>query len=282
MPEKLLKKCEELISNGTQLAPQGGFEASGYNARLQNKYLDWRKACLETLELSGPIGFPYKQKILGDKNGGFFYQPSAQLVLNCMRELYEKVKASPDLASTPVVHEMDLPMPAVQTATDTGGVRILKPPPKPAAVQPVHATTPVNPSQQPTATAQPSKVYVIGEVDDPLYAQLLQFLREVGLEEINLERQHGQMLSLETLQMDAGVKFAFFVINSDDLTYAMFEIGHFVGKLGKNRVCVLHMTDVNFPKNVPGVIAKPIVVKLEEASLGLLRELKAAGCQIHL
>jgi predicted nucleotide-binding protein len=78
------------------------------------------------------------------------------------------------------------------------------------------------------------------------------------------------------------VKFAFFVINSDDLTYAMFEIGHFVGKLGKNRVCVLHMTDVNFPKNVPGVIAKPIVVKLEEASLGLLRELKAAGCQIHL
>jgi hypothetical protein len=42
------------------------------------------------------------------------------------------------------------------------------------------------------------------------------------------------------------------------------------------------MTDVNFPKNVPGVIAKPIVVKLEEASLGLLRELKAAGCQIHL
>ena len=33
MPEKLLKKCEELITNGTQLAPQGGFEASGYNAR---------------------------------------------------------------------------------------------------------------------------------------------------------------------------------------------------------------------------------------------------------
>jgi predicted nucleotide-binding protein len=115
-----------------------------------------------------------------------------------------------------------------------------------------------------------------------LYAQLLQFLREIGLEEINLERQHGQMLSLETLQMDAGVKFAFFVITSDDLTYAMFEIGHFVGKLGKNRVCVIHMSDVSFPKNVPGVLAKPIVFKLEEASLGILRELKAAGCQINL
>jgi len=282
MPEQLLKKCQELITSGTQLAPQGGFEASGYNARLQNKYLEWRKACLETLESSGPIGFPYKQKILGDKNGGFFFQPSAQLILNCMRELYEKVKASPDLASAPAAAAMDLPAPTVQTATDTGGVRILKPPPKPAPIQPAPELAAAHLSPQPQAVAQPSKVYVIGEVDDPLHAQLLQFLREVGLEEINLERQHGQMLSLETLQMDAGVKFAFFVINSDDLTYAMFEIGHFVGKLGKNRVCVLHMSDVSFPKNVPGVIAKPIVVKLEEASLGLLRELKAAGCQINL
>jgi hypothetical protein len=282
MPEQLLKKCEELITSGIQLAPQGGFEASGYNARLQNKYLDWRKACLETLESSGPIGFPYKQKILGDKNGGFFFQPSAQLILNCMRELYEKVKASPDLASAPTASVMDLPTPTVQTATDTGGVRVLKPPPKPASVQPARTTPPAQLPQQPQAAAQPGKVYVIGEADDPLHAQLLQFLREVGLEEINLERQHGQMLSLETLQIHAGVKFAFFVINSDDLTYAMFEIGHFVGKLGKNRVCVLHMSDVNFPKNVPGVLAKSIVVKLEEASLGLLRELKAAGCQINL
>jgi Predicted nucleotide-binding protein containing TIR-like domain len=282
MPEQLLKRCEELMISGTQLTPQGGFEASGYNARLQNKYLDWRKACLETIESSGPIGFPYKQKILGDKNSGFFFQPSAQLILNCMRELYEKIKASPDLATAPPAPAKDIQTPAVQTATDTGGVRILKPPPKPAAPQSSPVTAPAQPPQQPIAAAQPSKVYVIGEADDPLYAQLLQFLREVGLEEINLERQHGQMLSLETLQMDGGVKFAFFVINSDDLTYAMFEIGHFVGKLGKNRVCVIHMSDVSFPKNVPGVLAKPIVVKLEEASLGILRELKAAGCQINL
>jgi Predicted nucleotide-binding protein containing TIR -like domain len=191
-----------------------------------------------------------------------------------MRELYGKVKASPDLASAPTAPAMDLQTPTVQTATDTGGVRVLKPPPKPAAVQSAPATT--------TAAAQPSQVYVIGEADEPLYAQLLQFLREVGLEEINLERQHGQMLSLEKLQMDAGVKFAFFVITSNDLTYAMFEIGHFVGKLGKDRVCVLHMSDVGFPKNVPGVLEKSIVIKLEEASFGLLKDLKASGYQISL
>ncbi|MGA3286674.1 MAG: TIR domain-containing protein [Bacteroidota bacterium] len=276
MPEQLLKKYEELIASGTQLAPQGGFEASGYNARLQNKYLDWRKACLETLESSGPIGFPYKQKILGDKKGGFFFQPSAQLILNCLRELYEKVKASPELASAPAAPAMDLQTPTVQTATDTGGVRILKPPPKPAA------TAPAQPSAHPQAAAHASKVYVVGEADDPLRVQLLQFLGEIGIEEIDIERQHGQMLPLETLQVDAGVRFAFFIINPNDLAYAMFELGHFVGKLGKNRVCVLHMSDVDFPKNVPGVLTKSIVIKLEEASFGLLKDLKASGYQINL
>jgi hypothetical protein len=276
MPEQLLTKCEELIAVGSQLGPQGGFEASGYNARLQNKYLEWRKACLETLELSGPIGFPYKQKILGDKNSAFFFQPSAQLILNCVRELYEKVKISPDLASIPTASAIDLPTPSVQTVSETGGIRILKPPPKRTTTSSAQTSPP---SQD---VSHVNKVYVIGEADDPLRLQLLQFLAEIGIEEIDIERQHGQMLPLETLQVDENAKFAFFIINSIDLAYAMFELGHFVGKLGRNCVCVLHMSDVEFPKNVPGVIEKSIVIKLEEASFGLLKELKATGYKIDL
>jgi predicted nucleotide-binding protein len=72
------------------------------------------------------------------------------------------------------------------------------------------------------------------------------------------------------------------VINSDDLTFPLFKVGHFVGKLGTGRVCVLHMSDVEFPRTVPGVLVKPIVVKLEEASLSLMHELKNAGYQISL
>jgi predicted nucleotide-binding protein len=62
----------------------------------------------------------------------------------------------------------------------------------------------------------------------------------------------------------------------------MFELGHFVGKLGKGRVVVLHMSDVEVPKNIPGVLTKPIVVKLEEASLSIMKELKGAGYVISL
>jgi predicted nucleotide-binding protein len=273
MSELIVKQFMDLIETGVKLAPIGGFDYSGYNARLQNKYLEWRKACLEILELSGPIGFPYKQKILGDSHGGLFYQSSAQLILSCLNELYEKLKASPDLVSAPV------PVTAAESSTvtssETGGKRILKPPPKKPTESPMQQNT------QAPSHSQSKKVYVIGELDEPLRVQLLQFLNEIGIEEITIERQHGQMLSLDSLQIDADVKFAFFIINRDDLTYAMFEIGHFVGKLGKNRVCVLHSSDVSFPNNMPGVLVKLITVKLEEASFGLLKDLKSAGYQLN-
>src|SRR3990172_4085300 len=98
MPESVLQKFEGLVAEGTKLVPLGGFEFSGYNARLQNKYLEWRKACLEALEQVGPIGFTYKNKIVGDANGGYFFQAAAQLILSNMKELHEKLKASPELA----------------------------------------------------------------------------------------------------------------------------------------------------------------------------------------
>ncbi len=280
MAENLIQHLEQLVVEGTKLVPLGGFEFSGYNARLQNKYLEWRKGCLEALEQAGPIGFPYKNKILEDANGGYFFQVSAQLILTNVKELFEKLKASPELAAAqpaPVQPPPPTPAPAA-TQTTTGGGRVLKPPPKPA--------TSAAPSQQPAAAsaAPPSrkKVYVIGEVNDPLRQQLAQFLDEIGLEEIAINRNHGETIDLDRIPNAPDANYAFFIFNSDDLTYAMFELGHFVGKLGKNNVCVLHMTDVAVPKNIPGVVTRPIVVKLEEASLGILKDLKASGYTISL
>lgn len=279
MSNNFVQILEQLIATGTQLVPLGGFEFSGYNARLQNKYLEWRKACLETLEQAGPIGFPYKSKILGDANGAFFFQVSAQLILVSVKELYEKLKASPELATEapapapPLVVEA-APQPSAQVPA-AGGARVLKPPPKPAA----------HPAPQPVAAPARSaskKVYVIGEINDPLRQQLAQFLAEINLEEMPIDRQHGEMIDLEHLEFNSEAKYAFFIFNSADLAYAMFELGHFGGKLGKNHVCALHMSDVAVPKNIPGVIIRPIVVKLEETSLAIMKDLKAAGYTVSL
>lgn len=277
MASDIVQKFEELVTQGQQLLPLGGFEFSGYNARLQNKYLEWRKACLEALEQVGPIGFPYKSKILGDANGGYFFQSSAQLIVNQIKELYEKIKASPDLATQAAAAQA---APASQpTSTSSTVGRVIKPPPKPAGAAPaaVAAAAP-----QPAAAEVSNKVYVVGEENDPLRQQISMFLDEIGLKEIAINREHGKMLPLDELEDHKDAKYAFFIFNSDDLSYAMFELGHFVGKLGKGHVCVLHMTDVNFPKNVPGVTVKPIVVKLEEASLSILKELKSVGIKINL
>ena len=273
MSEQIVNQFKELIETGMKLAPIGGFDYSGYNARLQNKYLEWRKMCLQVLELSGPIGFPYKTKITGDTHGGLFYQSSVLLILTCMNELYEKFKVAPDLIASPAPVSMAEPQSV--TSSESGGKRILKPPPK----KPGEQSQPP-PVQAPPA-AQNKKVYVIGEVDEPLRVQLMHFLNEIGLEEVIIERTRGQMLPLDSLHLDGEIKYAFFIINYSDLAFVMFEIGHFVGRLGKNRVCVLHDPNVSFPNNIPGVLVKLITVKLEEASFSLLKDLKSAGYQIN-
>jgi len=145
----------------------------------------------------------------------------------------------------------------------------------------------VAPAAQPApvavaASSAPKSAYVVGEINDPLRQQLSAFLGEIGVAEIPLDRIRGEMLALESTPESADAKFAFFIFTSEDLAYAMFELGHFVGKLGKGRVVVLHMTDVAVPKNIPGVLTKPIVIKLEEASLSIMRELKGAGYVLSL
>jgi hypothetical protein len=286
MSDTLLQKFEKLVDEGTKLTPLGGFDFSGYNARMQDQYLAWRKACLESLEVVGPIGAPYKSKIIGDANGGFFYQASAYLTLSSIKELFEKLKASPELAAeAPPPQAAAAPeSPSAASAQSTSGVRTLKPPPKPGGAPAAPAPTP---PQAPAVAAAPAAVvpksaYVVGEINDPLRQQLSIFLDEIGVVEIPLDRIRGEMLALESIPDDPNARFAFFIFNSDDLAYAMFELGHFVGKLGKGRVVVLHMTDAAIPKNIPGVLTKPIVVKLEEASLSIMKELMGAGYVISL
>ncbi len=275
MPEQLLQRIDGLVKAGTQLAPLGGFEFSGYNARLQNKYLEWRKGCLEALEEAGPIAVPYKNKVMADGNGGYFFQSSAQLLVTSMRELLEKLKASPELLKEEAPAAAPEPAAAAPAPSSAPpGARVIKPPPKQA---------PAAPAQQEPAKAGGLKhVYVIGEAGDALRIELSQFLQEIGLDETFIPRTHGQMVAVNEVKDDPGAKYAFFVFSSEDVGYAMFELGHFVGKLGPNHVTVLHMTDVQFPANIPGVSVRPIVVRLEEASFGIIKELKAAGYSITI
>jgi hypothetical protein len=277
MTEDLQGQIEKLMALGEKMVFLGGFDFSGYNARLQDKYLEWRKSCLQILDRVGPIGFPAKSKLLADQNGGHFYQSSAHLILSAITEVFDKLQKSPDLSSGPSPSEETAHAPETPATSAKSRTRVIKPPSKRSK----QGAAP-EPKSSDKEKASVAKVYVIGEETDPLRQELSQFVKEMGLEEIPLERKHGHMLNLDKLKHHPGSGYAFFVFNTDDLAYAMFEVGHFVGRLGTGRVCVLHMSDVEFPRKVPGVLVKPIVVKLEEASLSLIRELKAAGYHISI
>lgn len=61
----------------------------------------------------------------------------------------------------------------------------------------------------------------------------------------------------------------------------IFELGYFIGKLGRGRVCALYKEGVERPSDLHGVLYVPLD-KEEAWRLKLARELKAAGLNIDL
>jgi predicted nucleotide-binding protein len=61
----------------------------------------------------------------------------------------------------------------------------------------------------------------------------------------------------------------------------IFELGYFIGKLGRNRVCALYSEGVEIPSDYSGVL----FIKFDEAGawrLAVAKEIKAAGIDIDM
>ena len=61
----------------------------------------------------------------------------------------------------------------------------------------------------------------------------------------------------------------------------IFELGFFIGRLGRNRVCGLYTTNVEIPSDYSGVLYIP----LDEHGawrMSLAKELKAAGFPVDM
>jgi len=61
----------------------------------------------------------------------------------------------------------------------------------------------------------------------------------------------------------------------------MLELGFFLGRLGRKRVCALYQEGVEIPSDYSGVLFVPLDAR-GAWRLGLARELKAAGLDIDL
>ncbi len=331
MDAALEEKFQEIIQQGEKLLPEGGMEASGYNAKMQGQYLLWRKSCLEVIQKIGDSGTELRAKIINDEKGTYFYQSSAQFILDIVKQALvlgngkvsstpteiptekpiEKQETSPPVEkpketivekpiekpkpvteSPKIVIKIPKPQetPKVQLRQETIKTEIPKEQPK---QEPVKQEIP-KPQIKQELTSQPKniskqestmnaqRVLVVTPANHQIQGQLASFLKEIGIEIVIYQRTENVSEELITfVESHTDVKFAFYLFTAAELN-TMFELGYLVGKYGAGKVCCIYTKNAQLPKSMPGVSKKEITLKLEEVSLSLIKELKAAGYAVAI
>jgi len=150
-----------------------------------------------------------------------------------------------------------------------------------------------------TETVEPSnRIFVVHGRDEAMKQSVARMLEQVGLEPIILhEKPSRGRTIIEKLTDYSDVGFAVVLLSPDDVAYpknafpndeksrarqnVVFELGFFIGRLGRERVVALYQEDELFemPSDYSGVIYIPFD---ESASwrLVLVKELNACGYKV--
>jgi predicted nucleotide-binding protein len=126
-------------------------------------------------------------------------------------------------------------------------------------------------SSEAIAALQPSKkVFIVHGHDTEAKESVARFIGLLGLEPIILHEQPSSGRTIiEKFEVFADVGFAVVLLTPDDFGGAadlatdikkrarqnvVFELGYFVGKLKRSRVCALYKPDVEIPSDFQGVV----------------------------
>lgn len=141
------------------------------------------------------------------------------------------------------------------------------------------------------------RVFVVHGRDEAAKEAVARFLTKLDLDPIILHEQPNQGRTvIEKFEGSADVDFAVVLLTPDDVGHiadgsdepkprarqnVIFELGYFVGRLGRSRVCALHKGGVEILSDYDGVI----YVSMDDPQgwrLLLAREIKAAGIDVDL
>lgn len=142
------------------------------------------------------------------------------------------------------------------------------------------------------------RLFLVHGHNDGILHEVARFLENLRQDIIILREQPNQGKTIiEKFETYADVGFAVVLLTDDDrggareLEYekqqfrarqnVIFELGYFIGRLGRNRVCALYMDGVEIPSDYKGVLFVP----LDDHGawrLSLAKELKAAGLPIDM
>jgi predicted nucleotide-binding protein len=141
------------------------------------------------------------------------------------------------------------------------------------------------------------KVFVVHGHDHEAKDKVARFLERLKLEPVVLHEQPNEGRAvIEKFEVYAHVGFAVVLLTPDDVgalatertnlksrarQNVVFELGYFIGKLKRNRVCALYKEDVEVPSDYAGVL----FTKLDSAGdwrTKLAQDLSAAGIPIDV
>jgi predicted nucleotide-binding protein len=138
-------------------------------------------------------------------------------------------------------------------------------------------------------------VFIIHGHNTSIKERVARFLERLGVQSVILHEQpnRGQTL-IEKFEFNSEVSFAVALLTGDDEGRALnepaefrrrarqnvlLELGFFIGKLGRERVCALLEEEVEIPSDYRGIAYIPIDDAGNWQFL-LVRELKAAGFDV--
>ena len=134
------------------------------------------------------------------------------------------------------------------------------------------------------------RIFLMHGHDEAAQATVARFLEQLGLDPVILaERPSGGQTIIEKVEAHADVGYAVALLTADDVgsrlgddavqprarQNVIFELGYFIGRLGRERVCALTKGQPEIPSDYAGVVYIPM--ESDAWKMGLFKELKAAG-----
>jgi predicted nucleotide-binding protein len=146
------------------------------------------------------------------------------------------------------------------------------------------------------ATSDSRDVFLVHGHDEAVRESVARFLEKLDLHPIILHEQPNRGRTLiEKFEAHADVEFAIVLLTPDDVgglasggelktrarQNVILELGYFIGRLGRSRVCALYVEGVEIPSDIHGVVYVPY----DTAGgwrLKLAGEIRAAGVSVDL
>lgn len=141
------------------------------------------------------------------------------------------------------------------------------------------------------------KVFIVHGHNNELKETLARFLEKIELDVTILHEKPNMGLSIiEKIESFSDVDFTIVLLSDDDIggekhddykllkrrarQNVIFELGFFIGKIGRERVCALYTEGVEIPSDYSGVSYIPID-KSGAWKFQVIKELSAAGCSVN-